>query len=343
MRPLTSLRLIISLIIVFATAGCFSLVNERHSTESYLHTTVEEFPTGQGPDGFDILPNTTPISVLNVKEQQFSGPDPKSYYETIRSVHARSPKSGVEYEAFLGWVNIGEKEPTDKLSRITRRYIRQSYGSHHGATYYPQSVFIGRREDGLLNPILIFPDVGSHTTAPYAFSIDSKDRCHLAVADVNIPQDNKFDLYWVIGDLQTGKWINAWLIEKRGFTSFAQPRSVAWGDSVHLLWNWVKDYDGGLFHVEWSPSGFTRKLCIMEGNITAWDVAIDSRSGLLLVIFTRSDGVYGATKSCDGVWSRPVLIQDGKVFALSLECHLGIFVLRTGEGKNTREFAISIP
>ncbi len=343
MRFFTSFRLIISLIIVFTTFSCVSIVNERHSTESYLHVKVAEFPTGQGAAGFDILPNTTPISILNVKEQQLSGPDPKPYYETVRSVYAKSPRSGVEYEAFIGWINVGENAPSDKLSRITQRYVRQSYGSHHGATYYPQSVFIGRREGGLLNPILVFPDVGSHTTAPCAFSIDSQERCHLAVADVNISQDNKFDLYWVIGDLQTGKWINAWLIDKRGFTSSAHPRSVVWGDSIHLLWNWVEDWDGGLFHVEWTPSGFTRKLCIMDGHITAWDVAIDSRSGLLLVAFTRSDGVYGATKSSDGGWSRPVRIQADQVFALSLECRLGIFVLRTGEGKNAREFAISIP
>jgi len=61
-------------------------------------------------------------------------------------------------------------------------------------------------------------DVGSYDTAPHHLAIDKKGMVHLIVADVNIFQDNRLDLYWAIGDPATGKWTAAWLLDRRGFT-----------------------------------------------------------------------------------------------------------------------------
>ncbi len=335
------------LAIAFVVAGCAFLVSERSRTEEYLRVAVEEFPTGQGPAGFDEVPQGAPPPALAIRERPLSGPEPPQWYEPRRTVRAKAP-SGSEYEAYCGYADSDSPTPSGQLSRTTVRTLRQSYGTHHGATYYPESVFIGKRVGGLLKPILVFPDVGSHTTAPHALAIDNQERCHLAVADVNIFQDNALDLYWLVEDLQTGRWLKAWLLEKRGFTSWAHPRSLAWGESIHLLWNcWSAANDdsaakSGLFYVGWAPGGFTRKVRIASGEIGAWDIAVGSESGLLLAACALDDGVYAVTRSRDGTWSRHGLIQTGRVFGLSVDARPGVFIVRTAS-KVTREFELALP
>lgn len=330
-----------ALVIVISLAGCNSGVDERSLTETALGVTVGDFPTNQGAAGFDELPGDSPMMAYTVEEQPVSGPPPQYSYETRPSVRAKAA-DGSEYEAYCGYDDPDEIASNTRLPSQT---VRQFYGTHHGATYHPQSVFIGRREARLLNPVLVFPDVGSHTTAPHAFSIDNRGRFHLAVADVNIFQDNGLELYWAVGDPQVGRWTEAWLLERRGFTSWAHPRSVVYGDSVHLLWDWVDasheeaKAQSGLFHVEWKPSGFTRKVRVAAGGIEAWDVAVDSESGLILTVFSLEDGLYGVTRSTNGTWSRPGLIRSDRSLSVSVEAREGNFVVRTGV-ENTREWAV---
>lgn len=342
--PMNGMRILgLSMIpaIGFALICCSANATERSRTEEALGVVVEEFPTGQGPAGFDELPGNAPQAAFAVEERPVSGPSPQDYYEGIPIVRAKGP-DGSEYEADCGYSDSLGIAPDFKAGSNADR---QSYGTHHGATYCPESVFIGKREGDFLYPKLVFPDVGSHTTAPHAFSIDSEGSCHLAVADVNIFQENRLKLYWVTGDLQTGKWTKAWLIEQRGFTSWAHPRSVALGKSVHLLWNWVdagqKEANpaNGLFHIEWTPKGLSRKVHIAAGEIDAWGVTADPDTGILLAIFAREDGVYGTTKRKDSMWSRSSRILPYRTSALSVEIRDGMFLVRTGSD-TTREWAI---
>ncbi|MCG6964119.1 MAG: hypothetical protein LJE95_12715 [Acidobacteria bacterium] len=322
----------IILTISLAFLACTAGGDERHATERALGVTVEEFPTGQGPAGFDDLPDDTPQAAFAVEERQVSGPSPREDYEKRPIVRAQAPDGSV-YEAYCGYAGDEELAPAGPAGSGNRR---QSYGTHHGATYYPESVFIGKRQNGRINATLVFPDVGSHTTAPHSLAVDSRGECHLAVADVNIYQDNRLELYWVVGDPVTGKWTKAWLLERRGFTSWAYPGSVAWGDSVHLLWTWVNASDQealaqcGLFHVKWSPRGFSRKVRVAAGGIDSWDLALAPESGLLLVVFSTDEGVFGATWKLDSAWTKPAKILPEPSWALSLEASNEAFILRTG-------------
>lgn len=334
--------LIVTLIAVGRLSGCAAEADERPLTERALGVSVVEFPTEQGPAGFDELRADAPAARLVVAERPASGPRPKSSYEPRKSVQSMAP-DGSAYEAYCGYPDDPELAQAHDGKGVSNR---QFYARHHGASYHAESVFVGRREGGRLNPSLVFPDVGSHTTAPHAFSVDSHGNCHLVVADVNISQGNRLDLYWVIGDPRTAKWGSAFLLEHRGFTSWAHPRSIALGESVHLLWDWVDGShpeaqpDNGLFHVEWTPRGFGRKVRIASGEILAWDMAMDSKSGLLLAVYSTDEGVYGATRSRDGWWSKPARLLTVSSMALSVEARDGAFLLRTGDGE-TKEWLVS--
>jgi hypothetical protein len=180
----------------------------------------------------------------------------------------------------------------------------------------PQDVYIGKRERGLINATLFFRDVGSHTTAPHALAVDNQEMVHRAVADVNISQGNRLDMYWVTGDPKVGKWTSAWLIDRRGFTSSSQPWSGAWTDKVHLIWDWCdlsynKTAPGmGAYHVEWSPKGFGRKTRIFTSPVSQVEAAVDPESGLLVIVLAKHDGgVYVLSRSADGKWRRPSLLH----------------------------------
>ena len=190
--------------------------------------------------------------------------------------------------------------------------------------------------------------------APHYLAIDGKGQAHLAVADVNISQDNRLDLYWVVGSLASGKWAEAWLIDRRGFTSASHPWMGSWGDKVHLLWTWYdasvhKDAPGmGMFYVERSPGGFSRKVRVVPGVVNGFDAAIDPRSGRILIVFSievggESAGVYVVSRSEDGSWTRPALLhyQIGKYDDASIEAAGGgAFVIRTGS-PDTREWVLT--
>lgn len=212
----------------------------------------------------------------------------------------------------------------------------------------PQDVFIGMREGGRVKPTLFFRDVGSHDTAPHYLAIDSQGRVHLTIADVNIFQDNRLDLYWMIGNPVSGKWTAAWLIDRRGFTSWSHPWSAAWGDKVHLLWTWCdvsinKRAPGmGAFHVEWSPAGFGRKMRVIPGVVTEWDAAIDPQTGRILIAFSKDDRVYVLSRSEQGGWTRAARLHPRlrKELDVSVEAaEGGAFIIRTGTA-NTREWVL---
>ena len=325
---------------------------EAFQTQKLLGVPVKEFPPPQGRTGFDELPAAAPAFKFTVTERPSSGAKPRAWYGDRQKVQARAP-DGTLYEAYLGHDDPEEIVPGNRPAS-TPENTRQRYGTHHGYGYNPQDVFIGRREAGRLRPTLFFRDVGSHTTSPHYLAIDSKGQAHLAVADVNIFQANRLDLYWVVGDPASGRWAEAWLIDRRGFTSWSNPWMGAWGDKVHLLWMWCdvsvhKDAPGmGMFHVEWGPGGFGRKVRVISGVVRELDAAVDPQSGRLLIAFTKeaggkSDGVYVVSRSEGGNWTRPARLHPriGKDDDASVEAAGGgAFIIRTGPA-NTREWVLN--
>ena len=209
---------------------------EAAQTAKLLGVAVQNFPAPQGLRGFDELPPKARVFTFTLKPQPRSGPPPPVFFDERKSVTARAP-DGTVYEAYCGYDDASEIVPGHGfISNFENR--RQWYENHLGYGYMPQDVYIGKREAGRIRPTLFFRDVGSHTTTPHYLAVDNQGRVHLAVADVNISQDNRLDLYWVIGDPETGKWISAWLVDRRGFTSWSQPWSAAWADKIHLIWDW---------------------------------------------------------------------------------------------------------
>ena len=212
-----------------------------------------------------------------------------------------------------------------------------------------KDVYIGKRVDGRIKTALFFPDVGSHLTAPHHLAIDNKGMVHLIVADVNIFQDNRLDLYWVIGDPGTGKWTAAWLVDRRGFTSSSHPWTGAWTDKVNLLWHWEKQGlegspDDGIFYLQWRPGGFGQKVRVVKGQVSSWDAAVDPQSGKVLLVYSNDDGVYVTSRPEGGTWAMPArlnksLTKPHDVSATSVND--GSFIIRTSY-QDTREWVVRL-
>src|SRR5215203_3954311 len=166
---------------------------EVRQTEKLLGVSLQTLP---GPSRFDELPPNRPVVQFTVKEQPVSGPTPAPYYEPRPIVRTKAPDGSV-YEALC--TSNTANVIRGPQQRSTADNTRQMYGTHHGYAYTPHDIYIGKRVAGRLNTALFFPDVGSHTTAPHHLAIDNRGLAHLIVADVNIFQDNRLDLYWVIG------------------------------------------------------------------------------------------------------------------------------------------------
>ena len=325
---------------------------ELFRTQQFLGVPVKEYPRPQGLTGFDDLPATTPTLRFSVTSQPLSGAKPRAFYDERKQVQARGP-DGAIYEAYLG--HDDPKEIVSGRRTVsTAENTRQRYGTHYGYPYTPQDIFIGKRQAGRLNSTLFFRDVGSHITAPHYLAIDSQGRVHLAVADVNIYQENRLDLYWTIGDPTSGKWSEAWLIDRRGFTSWSNPWMGAWGNKVQLVWTWCNANNNrtppgtGIFHTEWSSGGFSRKVRIVAGNVKSFDAAIDPKSGRLLIAFSNelgNDGVYVISRSADGSWTRPerlpVQISTGEDDPSVNATGGGAFIIRAGY-MNTKEWVLNI-
>jgi hypothetical protein len=290
---------------------------EEAQTAKLLGVPLQKFPAPQGLDGMDEIPATARPFTFTLKSQPPSGPPPRVYFEERKLVKAVAPDGSI-YEAYCGH-DHDEPQQIAPGHRFVSTFEnrRQWYGTHHGYGYMPQDVYIGKREGGRIKPTLFFRDIGSHTTAPHALAIDNRGMVHLAVADVNISQGNRLDVYWVIGDPKVGRWTAAGLIDRRGFTSWSHPWSAAWSDKVHLLWDWCdvsinKRAPGmGAYHVERSANGFRRKTRIFAGPVRELDAAIDQRSGLLVIVLVKdSGGVYVLSRTAEGKWTRPTLLHS---------------------------------
>jgi hypothetical protein len=321
--------------------------SEAAQTENVLGVPVQDFPAPQGLTGFDELPTNTPPFRFTVSERRLSGAKPRLFFQTRAIVKARAPDGSI-YEALCAGNDSAEISGGRRfISTIENR--RQPYGTHYGYLFHPQNVYIGKRQAGKINPTLFFRDVGSHTTNPHHLAIDSNGLAHLAVADVNIFQNNQLDLYWMIGDPKTGKWVSASLIDRRDFTSSSGPWSGAWGDKVQLLWDWTamqetqRESGNGVFHVEWGPNGFGRKVRFISKDVNGFDAAIDPLSGRLLIVLGTDDGVYVLSRLANGKWERAVLVHPDLQttnYALSIEAtNGGAFILRT-DSEKTREWLL---
>ena len=318
---------------------------ETRQTEKFLGVALQTFPDPQGLTKFDESPANRPALKFTVKEQPLTGPPPQ-WDESHSIVKARGPDGSV-YEAYSG--REVSEVITDSPSASTAQNTRQTYGTHHGYGYVPQDVYIGKRVDKRIKPSLFFPDVGSHTTAPHHFAIDNKGMVHLIVADVNIYQENRLDMYWVIGDPNTGKWSQAWLVERRGLTSSCRPWSGAWADKVNLVWTWEKmglggSPDNGIFHVQWQQSGFGKKVRVIDSVPTMWTAAVDPQSGKILLVYSDNKGVYLTSRPEGGDWTTPARLHRSLQTAHYVSATAsgdGGFVIRTAS-MESREWLVRL-
>ena len=311
---------------------------EAKQTAKALGVPVQIFPPPQGLAGFDELPANAPRFTFTLKPRRRTGPPPPVYFDRRKLVAASAP-DGTLYEAYCG--NDEDAELMRGHGFVsTSETPRQWHGSHHGYGFMPQNVYIGKREQGRIKPVLFFRDIGSHANAPHSLAIDDHGMAHLVVADVNTSQGNQLDLYWVIGDPRTGKWNSAWQVDRRGFTSWSRPWSGAWSDKVHLIWDWcdvsINKYAPGMgaFHVEWSANGFGRKTRIFPETVRQLGAALDQTSGLLVIALARDKGgVYVLSRSAEGKWTRPALLHPRlkDTANISIEAELnGNFLIKVG-------------
>jgi hypothetical protein len=318
----------IAFIILVLTAACTSPDSERARTEKFLGVEVKELSTPQALGEFDDVGVSAPKFNVAAEFDHASEVDGDPIDDSRSSVYATAP-DGTVWEAYCGEAGAAPVVPPEadfRADRLTRptfvesyngfvstpENTRQEYELHHGYRYSPLDIFVGKREEGRLLTKLFFRDVGSHTTAPHFMTIDGSGDLHLVIADVNISENNNLDLYWVVGSPASGKWSDAWLLDHRGFTSEAEVWNGASRDKVHVIWSWdsgeEKSPGIGLFHVEKTDSGFSRKVRIVPRNVSHWSAAIDPTSGRILLAFSTQDGILMMSKKEDGVWTQPASI-----------------------------------
>jgi hypothetical protein len=192
---------------------------EEQQTRKFLGFDVRPFPAPQGPSGFDELPADASAFAFELAPDKPSGPAPRARYEPRKHVTAKAP-DGSEFDAYCG-----DDDPKEVVRghgfRSTRENRRHDFG---GGEYHPHDLFVGKRIDGRVLPSLFFRDVGSDNESPHHLAVDARGRCYVALADVDIGQDNRFKLLWLVGDPAAGKWEEAWLVDHRNrFTSWAHP------------------------------------------------------------------------------------------------------------------------
>lgn len=309
--------------------------SEAWETSKQLGVAVKDFLKPQGVGGFDEIPDSAPEFKFRVAKRPLTGPTPKPWYET-RPIVKASALDGTVYEAFCGrfdpkkiWPGLGESS--------SNMNPRQQYDPHYGYGFNPADVFIGRREGGRIKTSLFFRDVGSHETAPHYISVDQLGKIHLIVADVNIADDNQLNTYSVIGDPKTGKWLEAWLLDRRGFTSSSHPWTGSWGDTVHYMWDWgdasfdKENPNMGLFYVDRKRDVFGRKVRVIAGLVQSHSSVVDAETGRLVVIAANEDGVFVAARDAKGNWAKPVRLDPklGKQNDVSISAVGRSFVIRT--------------
>jgi hypothetical protein len=305
---------------------------EAERTEKLLGVKVEMLPVSTSGQGFvDVDPEAPKFKArFDEVSSERAGFDPSMGQRT--SVFAAAP-DGMVWEAFCGRPGEQQQQPFPELGFSpsqsgTPKYVetfngfqsdpsntRQEYGTHHGYSYYPADIFIGKRMSGRLVSSLFFRDVGSHTHRNHYLTFDNAGEAHLIVADVNISEDNHLDLFWVVGSPLLGKWKSAYLIEQRGFTSSTEVWNGGWNDTIHLLWSWdsgeKQSPDIGLYHIEKTAKGFSKKQRIATGRIQNLTAAIDPQNGRLVAAFNIDGKPFGITSLEKGKWSQPTPIRDG--------------------------------
>ena len=308
--------------------------SEAWETSKLLGVAVKDFLKPQGVGGFDEIPDSAPEFKFRVVKRPLTGPTPKPSYETRRIVKASAP-DGTVYEALCGrfdpkkiWPGLGESS--------SNMNPRQQYEPHYGYGFNPADVFIGRREGGRIKTSLFFRDVGSHETAPHYIAVDDQGNIHLIISDVNISDDNQLNVYSVIGNPKTGKWLEAWLLDKRGFTSWSHPWSGSWGDTVHYMWDWgdasfdKENPNMGLFYVDRKRDAFGRKVRVIAGLVQSHSTVVDAKTGRLFVVAANEDGVFVVARDAKGNWAKPVRLDPmlDKQYDVSVSAVGGSFVIR---------------
>ena len=321
---------------------------EWSQTEKFLGVKLKDY--SPGVSNFEEIDSKAEGLKFVAENRPLTGPTPPPSYEPRKFVQATAP-DGTIYHGFSGLFNEGKvsRGPGENSSN---RNTRQRYAPHHGYGYIASDVFIGTRANGKIKTSLFFRDIGSHDTYPYHFTIDATGNVHLIVADVNISDNNELNVYSVIGNPKTGKWTDAVMLDRRGFTSWSRPWSGVSGQTVHLLWSWGDaTYDKenpsmGLFYVDWTPAGYGRKVRVIKGLIETYDAAVDPRTGQLLIVAAVGNKVYLASRTGDGVWRRPGELHPEVPTEYSVDVSIkaekpGRFVIRTS-GEHPAERRVRI-
>jgi hypothetical protein len=329
---------LLTLVITSIAGAQTSAEYEARQTAKYLGIEVKPFPQ---LTGYDDIPTSAAEFRFRVQRRPLTGPTPTPSYQERDLVSAKGA-AGIVYEAYAG--TYDEKKVWPGPGRDSSNMnTRQLYAPHLGYGYIGPDIFIGTRDRGRIRTMLFFRDFGSHATAPHFIAVDSRNHVHLIVADVNISDNNELNIYSLIGDPESGKWMDAVMLDRRGFTSWSSPWAGAWRDKVFLLWNWgdatydKNNVNMGLFFVEWGPSGYGRKVRPVKGLIETYDVAIDPVTGLLVVVASRDDGVFVVSRSAQGRWTKAAKLDPAlnKRADVSISpASNGLFIIRTDHGRS---------
>src|SRR5207249_7531953 len=78
----------------------------------------------------------------------------------------------------------------------------------------------------------------------------------------------------------------------------------------HLIWNWRgRGARGEICYVEWTPKRFGRKLHLHDRSGENLDVAVDPKTGRILLVFSNEEGVFVASRPAKGQWTKPVRLE----------------------------------
>lgn len=352
---------------------------EKMQTEKALGIPVRAFPGPQGPTGYDDLDGSAGGCAFTAEERKPTGPVPPPWWAEIDRIrHPVSDGGGVPEAA------LARPELDKEFSRVDARgpdgtvFVAHSGrleeiapGSGFRSTYetrrhrdsppyqYDDDVVVSMGTGTGPEPVLFFRDVGSHAYRPHHLAIDGQGRCHLTVADVDIARENRFKLYWVIGDPRARRWTDAWIVDHRtDFTYSAEVWSIGWRDEVHVVWQWSggdESRHSGIYHVEWTPRGFSRKVRIVRGPGDLVDgteppglaMAVDPESGRLLLACCTGEGIFIASRPAGGPWTRPAALDrtPGRYRTAVVEAApAGRFMVRAARGlpdEDPREWLVT--
>jgi hypothetical protein len=320
---------------------------ESAETARVLGIKVTGFEGAQGVSTFQEIDPTWQALKLTTRSRPLTGPTPLPNYEQRKSIQAKAP-DGTIYYGLAGRFGEGRVLPGPG-GDSTNQNPRQMYATHLGYGFNPADVFIGKFQNNKIKTALFFRDIGSHETAPFHFTIDSKGNVHLIVADVNISANNELNVFSLTGDPRTGKWTDAVLLDRRGFTSSSHPWSATSGETIHLMWNWgdatydVMNPGMGLFYIDWANGKYGQKLRVISGLIETYSAAVDSKTGKLLVVARVGEIVYVTLRAADGTWRKAIELSP-KIASLlyDLSVHAagdGSFIVR-GSGSGRLEWVL---